>query len=691
MNFSKLTTLIFLLYGSLLIASPEHYEIRNLQHYFELEEELRAKEIPLIIANIQFCQSNSEALYYYHHKEYQKAKETPDHRSIVWHGTNLASLYYFSNDSKNTLSLMDEILPFIDDEVRTTHLFSIFYHELGKKAKGENLNLIAISKSLEQNNLKVYFISTSMYAINYINKSNLKQFKEKTITDALTKNTLHQLEQQPKYIVFLATTYSGKKEELDYFTQQLNRNKNYTEDYIIAMVEIWKRVFKSNFDGPPYENNSLFTEFLLSKEYQHNSLNTNVNIADMLISLLFNEDSKDYRAIFNFNEKKYLTHLNLIVAELPNTYSLSILKGASEYQKKTKDYDGLSITLKKIEDLLAKINQEKTNDKKMAFDKIRTIEKLDQQLALTEQQSIFFKEKSRWLTITSFLIFILFLALVKHLRSVRKSNQEKSKLNKQLLNNQNLLEQKYLQVKRANQIMTDLSFSLSNDFKSPLRNIKIFVNELQSNPSNSEYKVLIDDTLENMNLVVDAYLKFACLDLNKNHFKKINIYDAYQTALFNLKNLIEDKNAKIEWKGSENQPFEFCYTNFITIFENIIKNALIFSKEDISPKIIVSVQKKEYEISISVLDNGIGIEKDKINKIFQPFYKLNSTKIQTPGLGLSAVEILVNHYNGKIKINSKPDIGTEFTINIPHSNRLESKNRPLTSTLKEPNTNVSLV
>jgi signal transduction histidine kinase len=101
---------------------------------------------------------------------------------------------------------------------------------------------------------------------------------------------------------------------------------------------------------------------------------------------------------------------------------------------------------------------------------------------------------------------------------------------------------------------------------------------------------------------------------------------------------------------------------FIAI-SNILKNAVKFSSGSL---VTCEVSYKDHGIQILISDKGIGIAEEDLKKIFQPFYRAaNAMKFQGYGIGLSLTDNIVRLHNGKIKIESKINMGTIITLFFP--------------------------
>jgi len=107
--------------------------------------------------------------------------------------------------------------------------------------------------------------------------------------------------------------------------------------------------------------------------------------------------------------------------------------------------------------------------------------------------------------------------------------------------------------------------------------------------------------------------------------------------------------------------------NILQILANLLSNAIKFTPKD--GTIIISVEKPfgKNEIVYKIKDTGVGIDKDKIPHIFEPFFQEESSSSRQyggTGLGLSIVKKLIETNNGKITVESVKDKGTTFTVSF---------------------------
>jgi two-component system phosphate regulon sensor histidine kinase PhoR len=98
-----------------------------------------------------------------------------------------------------------------------------------------------------------------------------------------------------------------------------------------------------------------------------------------------------------------------------------------------------------------------------------------------------------------------------------------------------------------------------------------------------------------------------------------------------------------------------------SILFNLVSNGIKFRSPDRVPEICIKTRQIENFVVISVLDNGIGIDKDKQDLIFSKYYRIENS-IEGSGLGLYLVKDMVTHSGGKIHLESKPGQGSQFDL-----------------------------
>jgi two-component system phosphate regulon sensor histidine kinase PhoR len=224
------------------------------------------------------------------------------------------------------------------------------------------------------------------------------------------------------------------------------------------------------------------------------------------------------------------------------------------------------------------------------------------------------------------------------------------------------------------EIQKDFINNVTHEFSTPLSVIELSVDGL-SKP--------VDKTnIEKQEKYVNA-IRFQA-DYLKNHISNLIttvVTDDYKfelnigpvipnellkKAVVQLEPLLNKKNGVIEWHLEETDcKLSADEENLYLAIFNIINNAIKYS---VQPKIIISTIKNSHKYTISIKDNGTGMEPGELKKIFRKFYRvLNGNVHNTKGLGLGLyfTKKVIDYHHGKIEVQSLPGIGTEFKIELP--------------------------
>jgi len=153
----------------------------------------------------------------------------------------------------------------------------------------------------------------------------------------------------------------------------------------------------------------------------------------------------------------------------------------------------------------------------------------------------------------------------------------------------------------------------------------------------------------------------------KLKFKDIDLNTLIASVVLNFELRVKSKNGElISDLKADPAIIKGDEVHITNVLFNLLDNAVKYSKEE--PKIIISSELKDNFLMVSVKDNGIGIQKEYIDQIFERFYRVptgNVHDVKGFGLGLSYVKIIVETHRGKIKVESTPNKGTKFMIYFP--------------------------
>jgi chemotaxis family two-component system sensor kinase Cph1 len=224
-----------------------------------------------------------------------------------------------------------------------------------------------------------------------------------------------------------------------------------------------------------------------------------------------------------------------------------------------------------------------------------------------------------------------------------------------------------LKLAEANKNLEAFASIASHDLQEPLRKIKTFSTMLydaNANNFSAGSKELADKIIhstERMHALVNDVLTLSTIP-DTIDFKPVNIKEVIAAVKEDLEIKISEKKARIDVGEI---PMVKGNPGYLThLFLNLIGNAIKFNVRE--PVISIYGETIGTRVYIYIRDNGIGIEKEDLSKIFEAFFRLNAKlQFEGSGIGLTICRKIVSIHSGKIAVDSTPGTGTTFTIDLP--------------------------
>ena len=217
---------------------------------------------------------------------------------------------------------------------------------------------------------------------------------------------------------------------------------------------------------------------------------------------------------------------------------------------------------------------------------------------------------------------------------------------------------------------TNLSNSLtdiSHQLKTPLTSIRIMIDNIQNNPdmdekTRNEFIEDISKQIDWISSLVISLLKLAKFDAGSIVMRdeEINVKKLIQNIISNLAILIDIKDIKIEESISKQITLFADYNWQLEALTNIIKNCVEHSFD--GGKIKIEAESNSVFTKIIITDEGEGIEKKDLNRIFERFYKSAKSSENSIGIGLALAKTIIEKERGYIKVESEVGKGTKFEI-----------------------------
>ncbi len=234
-----------------------------------------------------------------------------------------------------------------------------------------------------------------------------------------------------------------------------------------------------------------------------------------------------------------------------------------------------------------------------------------------------------------------------------------------------------LNQKRVSEIKTDFINNMTHEFKTPIATISLAADAI-TNPATigSEEKIsrftrIIKEENKRMNRQVESVLKMALIDKKDFNLsiKEVYVHSLIEQAVNNISIQIEQKSGTISKRlEAVTDLVNVDETHFVNIIYNLLDNANKYTL-DTPPVIELATYSMQGYFVITVTDNGIGMDAETQDRVFEKFYRYSTGNVHTVkgfGLGLSYVKAIVHAFNGNITIKSEKGKGSTFTIRIPH-------------------------
>ena len=235
--------------------------------------------------------------------------------------------------------------------------------------------------------------------------------------------------------------------------------------------------------------------------------------------------------------------------------------------------------------------------------------------------------------------------------------------------------------KKLTEMKNDFINNMTHEFKTPISTISLAAQMLNDNavlksPTMlTHISTVINDETKRLRFQVEKVLQMSMFDRQKATLRlqdvDANVLIANITTTFKLK--VEKYGGKIEAVlGAQESTVRVDEMHFTNVIFNLLDNAVKYRREEVPLRLIVSTrditQHGEERIEITIHDNGIGMKREDLKKIFEKFYRVstgNRHDVKGFGLGLAYVKKMVGELGGDISVESELNAGTKFIITLP--------------------------
>jgi two-component system sensor histidine kinase VicK len=214
--------------------------------------------------------------------------------------------------------------------------------------------------------------------------------------------------------------------------------------------------------------------------------------------------------------------------------------------------------------------------------------------------------------------------------------------------------------------------NVSHELKTPITTIKSYTETLMIDDVDEAYKrkflTVIDEECDRMSRLVSDLLQLSNIDYKKTKWnkEKLCVNEIIEDIISKLNIMANEKNISLTFNSDKNYYTYADKDGLIQVFQNIITNSIKYTENN--GYVRVNMTKEDPYVVVEIIDNGIGIPKEDLDRVFDRFYRVEkgrSRDLGGTGLGLSIAKEIIEAFDGKIKIESENSKGTSVKIKLP--------------------------
>ena len=233
------------------------------------------------------------------------------------------------------------------------------------------------------------------------------------------------------------------------------------------------------------------------------------------------------------------------------------------------------------------------------------------------------------------------------------------------------------QLKQTDKVRRDFVANVSHELRTPLSILRGYIETLLDNPQTSDKELsrilrVMERHSKRLGLLVDDLLTLAQLESRSAglQFSDVQLAELFESVIRDWEKKLAEKRLKVVVDLSPDaRTIRADETRLHEVLYNLLDNALKYSREN--GEIRLRAAQRGPEIVLSVTDNGIGISKDDLPRVFERFYradKARSRELGGTGLGLAIVKHIAQLHGGRVEAESEPGKGTTIRVVLPVRN-----------------------
>ncbi|WP_265110838.1 ATP-binding protein [Halosolutus halophilus] len=226
-----------------------------------------------------------------------------------------------------------------------------------------------------------------------------------------------------------------------------------------------------------------------------------------------------------------------------------------------------------------------------------------------------------------------------------------------------------LKLEESNERLEQFAYAASHDLQEPLRMVSSYLQLIESRADDEltaeteEFLEFAVDGADRMRHMIDGLLAYSRVETQGEPLEPVDLTEVVADVQANLEMRLTESDAYVEVDelprvlGDENQLHQ--------VFQNLLSNAIEYSGDE-PPRVQISAERNSSMWEVSVQDEGIGIEPDAQDRIFEVFQRLHSRDDhEGSGIGLALCERIIERHGGEIGVESEPGEGSTFSLTLP--------------------------
>ena len=231
--------------------------------------------------------------------------------------------------------------------------------------------------------------------------------------------------------------------------------------------------------------------------------------------------------------------------------------------------------------------------------------------------------------------------------------------------------------KKLTEMKNDFINNMTHEFKTPISTISLAA-QMLTDPAVGKSPAMfqhisgvINDETKRLRFQVEKVLQMSMFDRQKAtlKMKEIDVNELIRGVVNTFALKVERYNGKIDTELLAEDPIVMADEMHLTnVIFNLMDNAVKYKRQEIDLQLTVTTRNEQGRLQIVIQDNGIGIKKENLKKIFDKFYRVHTGNLHDVkgfGLGLAYVKKIITDHKGSIRAESELGVGTKFIIALP--------------------------